>query len=96
MHSILLLLFVIAPVVAALSLDIGGFVPFLLLFCLVAGLSTPPSAGRPGDRTSRKFVHGRPHDGAHDPDVGAGHSRKEGPSGGGPIERPRVLELARL
>lgn len=42
MPTILLLLFVTMPVVAALSLDIGLFVPLMVLFCLVAGLSSSP------------------------------------------------------
>jgi hypothetical protein len=43
MPTILCLLLLALPIVAAVVLDIGTFVSFLLLFCVAAGLTTSAS-----------------------------------------------------
>jgi hypothetical protein len=43
MPTVLCLLLLALPIVAALLLDIGTFVSFLLLFCVAAGLTTSAS-----------------------------------------------------
>jgi len=59
MPAILCLLVIAVSLIAALSLDLGGFVTLLLLFCIVAGLSsTAPAA--PRDDSPRDNPAGQP------------------------------------
>lgn len=43
MATIPYLLFVAVPIIAALALDTDTFVPFFILFCVVAALCTSPA-----------------------------------------------------
>lgn len=84
MPAILFLLFLTVPAIAALSLDISTFVPLLILFCVVAGLSTTP-AGEPVDllqtdksaRDSKRA--GKRIGGATKPDAAAGATFRQHP-----------------
>jgi hypothetical protein len=51
MPAIVCLLFITVPIIAALSLELDGFVTLLFLFCVAAGLSTNSASLLSNDAT---------------------------------------------
>lgn len=54
MPVILTLLFIVLPFLAALSLEFEGFIAFILVFCVVAGLSDSSRSRASGTAARRR------------------------------------------
>jgi hypothetical protein len=97
MPAALCLIFIAAPIIAALSLDSDTFVTFLILYCVTAGLCTS-SADTPTDSPiqSRSEENRRSCEPRIDPRCEQPTRPSRIPSAPDSVNAPRSLELSRF
>jgi hypothetical protein len=96
MPAALCLIFIAAPIIAALSLDSDTFVTFLILYCVTAGLCTSSADTSADPIENRSEENRRSCEPRIDPRCGQPTRPSRIPSAPDSVNAPRSLELSRF
>jgi hypothetical protein len=96
MPAALCLIFIAAPIIAALSLDSDTFVTFLILYCVTAGLCTSSADTSADPIENRSEENRRSCEPRIDPRCEQPTRPSRIPSAPDSVNAPRSLELSRF